>query len=79
MTFVKCDACRKCLQYESNSRNVLEFMNALNKLRFEFRPSLHLKDNFMTFFEQDKCNVKPALDAGLQSKEKSNVGACDTC
>ena len=79
VTFFKCDACSKCLEYETYSKNVLEFMNAHNKLHFESRPSLHLKDNFMTFLEQEQYNIRPSLDAGLPSKEKSNVGACDTC
>ena len=58
----------------------MSFLNLThNKQHFESKPSLHLKDNFMTFLEQEKCNVKPAPDAGLPSKEKSNVGARDTC
>ena len=60
-TFFKCS---NWLEYSSDSKEVVEFMNVHHKLHFEAKPC-GKGEHFMTFLEQGKLDVKPTPDVGL--------------
>ena len=79
ITFLKCDKCVRCLEYTSNSPNVKEFMKAHKNKHFESRPCLERKGHFMTFLEQEHCDVEITPNAELPSKLETDLGSCDIC
>ena len=62
VTFLKCDKCSNCLESSSDSKEVIEFMNAHHNPHFEAKPGKG--KHFMTFIEQGKLDVKPTPDVG---------------